>query len=109
MSNEDINEIESTEMFNKIVNTHKNVVIDLHAEWCGPCKRLSKPLEKLAEKYKDTIKFYKLNIDKMEEMGNLNVEIPDMIPTILYYKNGKEVERLSTSDIKTIENNFILF
>lgn len=104
-----IKEIESMEMFKTVVNADKNVVIDLHAEWCGPCKRLSKPLEKLAEKYNDVIKFYKLNIDKMEEMEDLNVEIPETIPTILYYKNGEEIERLSTSDIETIENNFILF
>lgn len=104
-----IEEIKSVDMFKNVVNSNKNVIIDLHAEWCGPCKRLSKPLEELASKYKDSIVFYKLNIDEMEEMGITDVEMPETIPTILYYKNGYEVERLATSDIKTIENNFILF
>lgn len=103
-----IEEIKSIEMFNKEVNTYKNIIIDIHAEWCGPCKKLAKPLEELAEKYENTIKFYKLDIDDMEELG-LPIEIPETIPTILYFKEGKEIERLSTSDIKTIENNFILF
>lgn len=107
-----IKEIESTEMFLEKMKENKNVVIDLFAEWCGPCKRLEKPLEELAKKYKGTIMFYKLNVDRLEnddEMKDINIEMPETIPTILYYKNGEEIERLSTSDIKTIENNFILF
>jgi thioredoxin 1 len=103
-----IKEILSKEMFDEIIKSQQNVVIDLHAEWCGPCKRLSKPLEELAVKYADTITFFKLNIDHMEEMG-IDIEMPETIPTILYYKKGQEIERLSTSDLKTIENNFILF
>ena len=104
-----IKEIKSKETFDEACKKHKNIVVDLYAEWCGPCKRLYPLLEKLAEKYKETIVFYKLDIDVLEMMPELKIEIPETIPTILYYKEGKEIERLSTSDIKTIENNFILF
>jgi thioredoxin 1 len=103
-----ITEIEDIEMFKNIINDNKNVVIDLYADWCRPCKRLAPELDKLSVKYSDTIKFYKLDIDKINDMG-IDIDIPETIPTILYYKNNEEIERLSTSDIKTIENNFILF
>lgn len=106
-----IQDIKSVEMFNTLLK-NKNVIIDLYADWCGPCKRLTPLLEKLAVKYKETVVFSKLNIDHLEnddDMKSIDIELPETIPTILYYKNGKEIERLSTSDIKTIEENFILF
>ena len=38
-------------------------------DWCGPCRRLSPVLEKLAEKYKDKIVIYKVNTDKERELA----------------------------------------
>ena len=35
-------ELESYDEFNKIVENSPNLVIDFHAEWCGPCKMLGK-------------------------------------------------------------------
>ena len=33
-------ELESYDQFNKVVENSPNLVIDFHAEWCGPCKML---------------------------------------------------------------------
>lgn len=99
-------DIKSKEQFDTILQS-KNVIVDLYAEWCGPCKRLTKPLEELEQKY-DHISFCKLNIDLMEEMG-IELEMPETIPCILYYKDSIKIEKLNTSDIRTIETNFILF
>ena len=46
----------------------KPAIIDFYADWCGPCRRLSPVLEKLAEKYKDKIVIYKVNTDKEREL-----------------------------------------
>ena len=48
---------------------NKPAIIDLYADWCGPCRRLSPVLEKLAEKYKDKIVIYKVNTDKERELA----------------------------------------
>ena len=48
---------------------NKPAIIDLYADWCGPCRRLSPVLEKLAAKYKDQIVIYKVNTDKERELA----------------------------------------
>ena len=48
---------------------NKPAIIDLYADWCGPCRRLPPVLEKLAEKYKDKIVIYKVNTDKERELA----------------------------------------
>lgn len=47
----------------------KPAIVDFYADWCGPCRRLSPVLEKLAEKYKDKIVIYKVNSDKERELA----------------------------------------
>lgn len=47
----------------------KPAIVDFYADWCGPCRRLSPVLEKLAEKYKDKIVIYKVNTDKESELA----------------------------------------
>ena len=54
----------------------KPAIIDFYADWCGPCRRLSPVLEKLAEKYKDKIVIYKVNTDKERELAAAFVFIP---------------------------------
>lgn len=79
-------EIESLDEYNEMLK-HENVIIDIHAEWCGPCKKLSKPLEQLSTEYKNII-FCKLNIDHMDDM-KIDLTQPNMIPCLVYMKNGK--------------------
>ena len=81
------------------------VLIDLYADWCGPCKRITGPLEDLSKTPEyEKIVFAKLNIDKMEELDITSIVMPDTIPCILYMKDGKETNRLCSSDMTRIEN-----
>ncbi|MBR5817915.1 MAG: thioredoxin [Clostridia bacterium] len=43
-------------------------VIDLYADWCGPCKMLSPILEELEREYPN-VKFFKINVDEEEELA----------------------------------------
>lgn len=66
----------------------KPVVIDFWASWCGPCMRLLPTMEKLAEKYKDQIIFYKVNADREKELSSrFNVTA---LPTMLFVAPGKK-------------------
>ena len=67
------------------------VLVDFWATWCGPCKMLSPIVEKLAEELDGKVKIGKVNVDDEQELAiNYNVEV---IPTLILFKNGKEVKR----------------
>jgi len=64
------------------------VVVDVWAPWCGPCRMVSPVVAELAEENAGKIKVCKLNVDENpEEAGKLGIT---SIPTILFYKGGKE-------------------
>ena len=44
------------------------VVVDLYADWCGPCKMLAPILEELEGEY-PTVKFCKINVDEESELA----------------------------------------
>ena len=77
---------------NDINEKDKIVLADLWAEWCGPCKMMEPVLAEIAEAYSDTIKVVKLNIDENQKTPT-KFSVMN-IPTLLIFKEGKEVDRL---------------
>ena len=76
--------------FDKFIGSG-NSVIDFYADWCGPCKIISPIVEQLSKEIKD-VKFGKLDVDTENEVAQ---EYDVMsIPTLIFFKNGKQVERI---------------
>jgi thioredoxin 1 len=70
----------------------KLVLVDLWAEWCGPCKMMEPVLEEIINEKGDSIQLVKINIDENRETP---VKYRVMsIPTLLFFKDGKEVDRV---------------
>lgn len=68
------------------------VLVDFWAEWCGPCRMIAPVLEQIAEQYPDSIKITKLDVDhNPQTAGKFGVQ---SIPTMILFKDGKEVDRL---------------
>ena len=44
-------------------------VIDLYADWCGPCRMIAPIMEELAQTYQGQVIFYKVNIDRERELA----------------------------------------
>ncbi len=79
---------------NNFVNkTAKGVVlVDFWAPWCMPCKIIGPLINEIAEEFNDKATIGKLNVDENPKMAQ-RYGIRS-IPTIILFKNGKEVERM---------------
>ena len=67
------------------------VIVDLFAEWCLPCQEFSDILTDVEKKYNGEVEFYKVNVEESNET-KMRYGIQAM-PTIIFFKNGEEVER----------------
>ncbi|MBM3286581.1 MAG: thioredoxin [Candidatus Eisenbacteria bacterium] len=76
-----------------IEKSAKPAVLDFGATWCGPCKAMDPTMAALAGEYGDRVVVSKLDIDEApslaQRFGILSV------PTIIFFKGGKEVHRFS--------------
>ncbi len=77
--------------FNQIINSAPLVLIDFHAEWCGPCKILSPMLKDIAGALKDKVKVIKIDVDRNRNLA-AQYQIQG-VPTVMLFKNGKQVWR----------------
>lgn len=68
------------------------VLVDMYADWCGPCRALSPILEKLSGSI-EGVEFAKLDVDASpliaSEYGVMS------IPTVIIFKDGREFKRIT--------------
>lgn len=83
-------EISDSEFDAKVLQNSKPVLVDFHAEWCGPCKMAGPVLDQLSEE-QDKVEIVKVDVDKnptvTQKYGVMS------IPTTILFKGGAEVGR----------------
>ena len=53
----------------EVLNSNKTVLIDVFANWCGPCKMMSPIIDEIAQEGEDSIKVGKVDIDENPEIA----------------------------------------
>jgi|TARA_B100000768_G_scaffold178849_1_gene195369 thioredoxin 1 len=73
------------------------ILVDFYADWCGPCKMLSRQLEKYQEEV-TSVNVIKINVDTEPEMAQeFGVR---SLPTLIYMEEGTVIDK--TTGLKQI-------
>jgi thiol-disulfide isomerase/thioredoxin len=89
----EIKSIKTQNEFNEFVqNNPKPVAIKIFATWCPPCKKMAPHFKKVAQRMSDVMDFVEINGEEFDNPKALGIE---SYPTVIVYKNGKEISRIS--------------
>lgn len=101
----------STRKFNQdnfnteVLQSDNPVLVDLYADWCGPCQQLGPVIDQLAAENVNSVKIGKLNIDENPDLAS-QYKVSS-IPTLLLFKNGEVQDRLVGNRSKKEIEEFI--
>ncbi len=79
--------------FKKLISSETPVLVDFFADWCGPCKMLAPILKDVKEELGDAVKIVKIDVDKNQSIA-AKYQVRG-VPTMLLFKDGKQVWRQS--------------
>ena len=72
-----------------VLDAKQPVLVDLWAEWCGPCKAIAPSLEELSEEMASKLKIVKINVDENPSISQ-TYSIRS-IPALMIFKDGEKI------------------
>ena len=82
----------TTENFESYKNGSLPLVVDFWATWCGPCRALAPTIAQVAEQYEGQVVVGKCDVEENDDIAiDFGVR---SIPTVIFFKDGKEVDRV---------------
>jgi thioredoxin 1 len=73
----------------EIEKTDLPILIDIYADWCGPCKSISPIVKEISEEYKDKLSVFKVNVDISQNIA-LRYNVMS-IPTLIFLDKNKKL------------------
>ena len=89
----------------EVLQSQLPVFVDFWAEWCGPCRMVGPAVEQLSKILEGKVKTVKLNVDENQEIA-VKYGIHS-IPSLLLFKDGKEIARTVGAAPKEAYQKFI--
>jgi len=87
-----VKEVSDSSFETDVLGSSKPVLVDFWAQWCTPCRMLAPTVEAVAERFHDSANVVKLNVDDNPSTAQ-RYGIKG-IPTLILFREGKEVERV---------------
>ncbi len=99
-----IHHIENERIIDEVIKSDKLVLIDFFATWCAPCQMMTDVLHDIEKDFDDKIEIFKVDVDENQE-ATIRYGVTAM-PTLVFFKDGEEVERqvgyIGKEEIKNI-------
>lgn len=86
-------EVSKDEFQTQVLDSATPVLVDFWAEWCGPCKMIAPIVDEIADEYDGRLRVAKVDADVNQEIL-MNYGIMS-IPTLVLFKDGQAVERIT--------------
>lgn len=84
-------QLKEDEFDKKVMQSDLPVLLDFGADWCPPCVIQAPILEELAERVKNKVRIYSVNVD---ESRNLAMQFGiQAIPTLILFNKGEVVKQ----------------
>ncbi|MEF8781219.1 MAG: thioredoxin [Haloferacaceae archaeon] len=98
--------VNGTEEFDDLISGGETILVDFHADWCGPCKMIEPIVEDIAAETDAIVA--KVDVDANQPLAqNFGVR---GVPTLLVFDDGEKVERLvgvqSEEQLKTVVGRY---
>jgi thioredoxin 1 len=87
-----VKEVSDSSFEKDVLESGKPVLVDFWAQWCTPCRMIAPIVESVAQQYGETASVVKLNVDDNPTTAQ-RYGIKG-IPTLILFREGKEVERV---------------
>ena len=87
-----VKEVSDSSFETDVLGSSKPVLVVFWAQWCTPCRMLAPTVEAVAERFRDSANVVKLNVDDNPSTAQ-RYGIKG-IPTLILFREGKEVERV---------------
>ncbi|RCU47871.1 thioredoxin [Haloplanus salinus] len=89
--------VEDADHLDELVAENAVVLVDYYADWCGPCKMLEPTVEEIAAETEAVV--LKVDIDELQALAqDRGIR---SVPTLEFYANGEQAERLIGVQDKT--------